>query len=256
MSLKILLNGAKGRMGQAIVAVAGETDASIVHSCDVGDDPAEGIEGCEVVIDFSFHEATPAIARLAAEHSRPLVIGTTGHTAEEREVILDTVKDAIPVVWAGNYSVGVNLLNHLTRTAARILGEAYEPEIVELHHHDKKDAPSGTAERLIDILREVRDLGTGEVTHGREGLVGARPRRQIGVHAIRGGDIVGDHTVLFCGQGERIELTHRATDRTIFARGALRAARWVLGREPGVYSMESVLGLGTSNPSAENPSTL
>lgn len=244
MALKVLLNGARGRMGQAISRIAEAHDAVITAACDEGDDPAVHIGDCDVVIDFSFHEVTAGIATLAAEAGVPLVIGTTGHSTDEREAILRAIDGKIPVVWAGNYSVGVNLLNYLTRTAARILGEAYEPEVLEMHHHDKKDAPSGTAERLIEILKDAYTLSSENVVHGREGLVGARPRKEIGVHAIRGGDIVGEHTVYFCGEGERIELTHRATDRSIFAQGALRAAHWTLGKNPGVYSMETVLGLG------------
>lgn len=243
MALKILLNGSKGRMGVAIAACAEANNATIAAACDAGDDASSVVADCEAVIDFSFHEVTPEIAKLAVEHNLPLVIGTTGHTTEERAVILSTVEGKIPVVWAGNYSVGVNTLNYLTRKAATILGEQYEPEVVEMHHHHKKDAPSGTAERLIEILKEGYALSDENVTHGREGLIGARPAKEIGVHAIRGGDIVGEHTVYFIGDGERVELTHKATDRKIFAQGAVRAAHWAVGKAAGVYNMEDVLGL-------------
>lgn len=243
MPLKLLLNGSRGRMGVAIAAIAEDNDATIISACDAGDDASSDIAKCEAVIDFSFHEVTAAIAELAVKHNLPLVIGTTGHIADEKAQILSTVEGKIPVVWAGNYSVGVNTLNYLTRKAAGILGERYEPEVLEMHHHHKKDAPSGTAERLIDILKDSYALDDEQVVHGREGLVGARPRKEIGVHAIRGGDIVGEHTVYFCGDGERIELTHRATDRKIFAQGAVRAAHWAVGQTPGVYNMEDVLGL-------------
>lgn len=243
MPLKILLNGSRGRMGVAIIDAAEAGDAVIAAACDAGDDPTQLVSGCEAIIDFSFHEVTPGIAKLAVEHQLPLVIGTTGHTAEERAEIIATVKDSIPVVWAGNYSVGVNTLNYLTRKAATILGESYEPELMEMHHHHKKDAPSGTAERLIEILKDSYALNDEHVTHGREGLVGARPAKEIGVHAIRGGDIVGEHTVYFIGDGERVELTHKATDRKIFAQGAVRAAHWAVGKAPGIYNMEDVLGL-------------
>ena len=243
MPLKILLNGSRGRMGVAIINVAEANNAVIASACDHGDDPSAHIAECDAVIDFSFHEVTPGIAELAAANNLPLVIGTTGHTEDERAAILKAVEGKIPVVWAGNYSVGVNTLNYLTRKAAAILGEQYEPEVLEMHHHHKKDAPSGTAERLIEILREEYSLEKEQVVHGREGLVGARPRKEIGVHAIRGGDIVGEHTVFFCGEGERIELTHRATDRKIFAQGAVRAAQWAVGKAPGIYNMEDVLGL-------------
>ncbi|MGZ0654549.1 4-hydroxy-tetrahydrodipicolinate reductase [Coraliomargarita sp. W4R53] len=243
MSLKLLLNGSRGRMGLAIAAIAKDNDAVIVSACDAGDDPRANIDTCEAIIEFSFHEVTAGIAQLAVEKNLPLVIGTTGHTAEEKAQILRTVAGKIPVVWAGNYSVGVNTLNYLTRKAAGILGEKYEPEVLEMHHHHKKDAPSGTAERLIEILKDSYELNDEQVVHGREGIVGARPRKEIGVHALRGGDIVGEHTVYFCGDGERIELTHRATDRKIFAQGAIRAAQWAVGKAPGVYNMEDVLGL-------------
>ncbi|MEN8790862.1 MAG: 4-hydroxy-tetrahydrodipicolinate reductase, partial [Lentimonas sp.] len=217
MSLKILLNGSRGRMGVAIANVA-EANGGVIHAaCDAGDDPSKVIDGCEAIIDFSFHEVTPGIAELAVQQNIPLVIGTTGHSAEEKATILKSVDGKIPVVWAGNYSVGVNTLNYLTRKAAAILGEQYEPEVMEMHHHDKKDAPSGTAERLIEILKDSYALNDEQVVHGREGIVGARPAKEIGVHALRGGDIVGEHTVYFIGDGERIELTHKATDRKIFA---------------------------------------
>ena len=243
MPLKLLLNGARGRMGIAIAAIAEDNNAEIVSACDVGDDPHAKIDNCEAIIEFSFHEVTLSIAQLAVEKNIPLVIGTTGHTAEEKAAILSTVEGKIPVVWAGNYSVGVNTLNYLTRKAASILGEYYEPEVMEMHHHYKKDAPSGTAERLIEILKDCYALNEEHVVHGREGIVGERPRGEIGVHALRGGDVVGEHTVYFCGDGERIELTHRATDRKIFALGAIRATQWAVGKLPGVYNMEDVLGL-------------
>ncbi len=244
MPLKILLVGSKGRMGIAIKKIAEENDAIIVAECNRGDDP--GLlksESYETVIDFSSHEVTLDVAKLAAAKNCPLVIGTTGHTDEERIAILNVVEDNIPVIWAGNYSVGINTLNYLTRKAAAILNEKYDPEIMEMHHHHKKDAPSGTAERLIEILREEYAYEKKHVVHGREGFIGARSDKEIGVHTIRGGDIVGEHTVYFCGEGERIELTHRATDRNIFAQGAIRAAHWAVGKEQGIYNMEDVLGL-------------
>ncbi len=242
MPLKILLNGARGRMGLAIAEIAEAHSATITHACDAGDDPSIGISECDAIIDFSFHEVTPSIAKLAVTHQRPLVIGTTGHTAEERTAILKAT-ESIPVVWAGNYSVGINTLNYLTRKAAEILNENYEAEVLEMHHHHKKDAPSGTAARLLEILQAAYSLDDSQLVHGREGLIGARPKNEIGVHALRGGDIVGEHTVFFCGQGERIELTHRATDRAIFAQGALRAAHWATTQKAGLYDMEAVLGL-------------
>ena len=243
MALKILLIGSHGRMGQAIQEIAKNNNATIIAACDAGDDPSEHFSACDVVIDFSFHEVTCSIAELAVANNRPLIIGTTGHSRKERISILEKTANKIPIVWAGNYSIGVNTLNYLTRKAATILGESYEPEVLEMHHHDKKDAPSGTAERLIDILRTEYAIKDDQVVHGREGQVGARSSSEIGVHAVRGGDIVGEHTVYFCGTGERIELTHRASDRRIFAKGAIRAAHWAVDKKNGLYNMEDVLGL-------------
>ena len=149
------------------------------------------------------------------------------------------------MVRAGNFSTGVNLLFYLTEIAARVLDKDsdFDPEVIEMHHRLKKDAPSGTADRLLEILKESRKLQDENIVHGRSGMVGERPRQEIGSHALRGGDVVGDHTVMFAGMGERIELTHRATDRKIFAAGALRAAKWAVSQPPGLYSMQDVLGL-------------
>ena len=239
--LRILLNGAKGRMGQAIAAAAQSAGAAVV-GIDQGDDAGKHIAACDVVIDFSFHAATPALAALAAQHGKPLVIGTTGHTDAEKAAIRASVAK-IPVVWAGNYSIGVNLLNALVRRAASVLGAGWDIELTEMHHRLKKDAPSGTAERLLEILREERKVGADQLRHGRSGLVGERTPTEIGVHALRGGDVVGDHTVLFASDGERLELTHKASSRTIFAQDALRAAAWVVGRPAKLYGMDDVLGL-------------
>ena len=243
-SLQILLNGAKGRMGQAIIAIAQSENAHVVAGLDQGDDLKKSIGSADVVIDFSFHSVTLSVAKICAEHKKPLIIGTTGHTAEEKKQITEAIK-GIPVVWAGNYSVGVTLLNALVRQAARALSQAgrWDIEVTEMHHRLKKDAPSGTAETLLKILLEERKLAADALKHGREGLVGERPLGEIGVHAIRGGDVVGDHTVMFAAEGERIELTHKAANREIFARGAVRAAHWVKGKSAGLYSMEDVLGL-------------
>ncbi len=243
MSFRILLNGYQGRMGQAMLAAAPGAGVEVARRLDAGDAlTAAAFEGVDAAVDFSSHEATAALAKLAAKCHVPLVIGTTGHTPAERQAITALAKKT-PIVWAGNYSVGVNLLNFLAQRAATVLGPRYNVEIVEMHHRDKKDAPSGTAEKLLALVREARGLGAESVTHGRRGLVGARPEEQIGVHSLRGGEVVGDHTVIFAGDGERLELTHRASSRAIFAVGALHAARWVKGRQPGLYGMEDVLGL-------------
>ena len=172
-----------------------------------------------------------------------MVVGTTGLGNAEQEAI-EQAAESVPIVWAANMSLGMNVLFGLVRQAAHVLGGDYDVEIVEAHHRHKKDAPSGTALALAGVLTEAlgRDPKT-DLRHGRVGIVGARPPREIGIHAVRGGDIVGDHTVLFSGMGERIELVHRASSRETFARGALRAAEWLRDRDPGLYDMQDVLGL-------------
>jgi 4-hydroxy-tetrahydrodipicolinate reductase len=244
MNLKVLLCGAGGRMGQAISSIAEDHGCSVTCPVDLGDDPRDGISACDLVIDFSLREATLPLARLSAEHGKPMVIGTTGHESTEKAEI-EKFSSQIAMVWAGNFSTGVNLLFYLTEQAARVLDleSGFDPEVIEMHHRLKKDAPSGTADRLLEILRKSRGLDESNVAHGRSGMVGERPLREIGSHALRGGDVVGDHTVMFAGMGERIELSHRATDRKIFAAGALRAARWVHAQSAGLYSMQDVLGL-------------
>jgi 4-hydroxy-tetrahydrodipicolinate reductase len=241
---RIVITGAKGRMGQTLIACAARfPDLQIAGTVDVGDDIKTVIDGCDAVIDFSFHNATAAIADLCAARGKAVVIGTTGHGEGEREQILRATKK-IPTVWASNYSTGVNALFWLTRKAAEILGPDFDLEVVEMHHRLKKDAPSGTAATLGEILAEVRGLQTKEaLRHGREGIVGERTKNEIGMHSLRGGDVVGDHTVIYSNVGERLELTHKASSRETFANGALRAALWVVKQPPGLYSMQDVLGL-------------
>src|SRR6185295_12346078 len=168
--------------------------------------------------------------------------GTTGHSIGEKKHLL-ALAAQVPCVWAGNYSVGVNLLFALTRRAASVLGADYDAEVIEMHHRLKVDAPSGTAARLLEIILEERKLTAAALRHGRQGIPGARTSTEVGVHSLRGGDVVGDHTVIFAALGERLELIHKASDRGIFARGALRAAQWVATQRPGVYDMQDVLGL-------------
>lgn len=241
--VRVLLVGAKGRMGQAIAAGAEGADAVIVAGVDQGDDLTKEIDACEVVVDFSHPNATDEICRACLGAGKPLVVGTTGHSNGERALLEKTSK-SLPIVCSPNFSAGVNALFWLTRKAAEMLGQDFDLEIVETHHRLKKDAPSGTAKKLAEILCEVRKLDYAKnVVHGRKGLVGERPAEEIGVHSIRGGDVVGDHTVTFAGRGEWLELTHKASSRETFAAGALRAAKWVGGRPAGLYSMEDVLGL-------------
>ena len=178
---------------------------------------------CDAVVDFSARETTAAVARLAAQHKKALVIGTTGHTVLEQQAVRGIV-GPISVVWSANFSTGVNVLFWATAKIAEIVGPKWEAEIVETHHATKKDAPSGTAKRLQEILKRVRG-------------------KEAPAHALRIGDVVGDHTVTFGTSGERIELTHRASSRETFARGALRAAKWAVRHKPGLYDMQDVLGL-------------
>ena len=239
----IIIHGSKGRMGKALIACTERTDGfEVIDAIDIGDDLASVIAGCDAVIDFSFHEATPNAAALCAEHKKALIIGTTGHTDEEKADILEHQSE-IPIVWASNYSTGVNTLFWLTRKAADILGQDYDLEIVEMHHRHKVDAPSGTATTLGEILLDVRNQQKEALRHGREGITGERTDEEIGMHSLRGGDVVGDHTVIYAGAGERLELTHKAASRETFANGALRAAQWAVGKEPGLYNMQNVLGL-------------
>ena len=242
MPLSIHINGSRGRMGQAVAAAVRESRLTIAAETDAGDDIRAGMAKADAVIDFSSPTATPEILRHALELRKPVVIGTTGHEAAERKRLL-TLAAGVPCVWAGNFSVGVNLLFALTRRASAVLGSDYDVEVVEMHHRFKKDAPSGTAARLLEIILEERKLSAEALRHGREGLTGERKPTEVGVHALRGGDVVGDHTVMFAALGERVELVHKASDRGIFARGAVRAAQWIVSRPVGVYDMQDVLGL-------------
>ncbi len=242
MKLNILLQGALGRMGKAIKSAAAERGHRIVSEVDLGDRVADHFSGINMAIDFSHHAATRELARCSAERGVPLVIGTTGHSEEEKKVILELI-EPVPVVWTGNYSLGVNLLFHLTEQASQILPNTYDVELVEIHHRFKRDAPSGTAEELLRRIRAASQRSNHVPVHGRKGITGARTDGEIGVHALRGGDVVGDHTIVFSGQGERVELVHRAADRMIFARGAIHAAEWLIDQAAGLYDMHDVLGL-------------
>jgi 4-hydroxy-tetrahydrodipicolinate reductase len=242
MNPVVLIHGCKGRMGQAVAAAAKDLGLIVGAAVDVGDDVRSAFARCDVAVDFSSHAATRALLETAVALRKPVVLGTTGHAADEKRALL-ALAGQVPCVWAGNFSVGVNLLFALTRRATAILGEEYDTEVIEMHHRFKKDAPSGTAARLLEIILEERKLSSQALRHGREGITGERARSEVGVHALRGGDVVGDHTVLFAALGERVELTHKASDRGIFARGALRAAQWVVTQPAGVYDMQDVLGL-------------
>jgi 4-hydroxy-tetrahydrodipicolinate reductase len=241
---RIIITGSKGRMGQALINCAVKfPELQVVGQIDKGDDLGKVIEKCDAVIDFSFHNITPEVTAICAKHKKALVIGTTGHS-EAEQLEIKKHKSEVPIVWSSNYSTGVNTLFWLTRKAAEILGPGFDLEVLEMHHRMKKDAPSGTAKSLAEILAEVRDQQLENVArHGRVGIVGERTSSEIGIHSIRGGDVVGDHTVIFANTGERLELTHKASSRDTFANGALRAAYWVVKQKPGLYDMQDVLNL-------------
>jgi 4-hydroxy-tetrahydrodipicolinate reductase len=241
---KIIITGSKGRMGRALVACAGlHPELQVVGQIDQGDDLRTVIGQGDVVIDFSSHSATPGIAALCAAQKKAMVVGTTGHSDEGKSQIANC-QSQIPMVLSSNFSTGVNTLFWLTRKAAEILGPGFDLEVIEMHHRLKRDAPSGTAKTLAEILAAVRKQQLDKVArYGRAGIVGERTAEEIGVHSVRGGDVVGDHTVIFAATGERVELTHKASSRETFANGALRAAQWVVQQKPGLYDMQDVLGL-------------
>jgi 4-hydroxy-tetrahydrodipicolinate reductase len=266
--VRIAVLGADGRMGRALVrAVLATTPRAVLAAAterpghvSVGKDAGvlAGIERAgvaitgnlpargeaDVWIDFTAASATESVATAAAGQGVALVVGTTGLGTHARAA-LDVAATRIPVVYAANYSVGINVMLKLVADAARALGPDYDLEIVEAHHRGKKDAPSGTALRLAEAVAEGagRDLAAS-ARYARHGDIGARSAHEIGIQTLRGGDVVGDHTVMFLGNGDRIEITHRASTRDTFAVGAVRAALWVAGCQPGLYDMRNVLGLG------------
>ena len=242
-------------MGRTLIeAVLADPDFTLAAAFDAPGSPAVGqtlggvevradarsaIAAADVVIDFTRPEGT--LAHL--EHARAMVIGTTGFSATQHEAIRARAR-SIPIAMAANFAVGVNAVYKLAEAAARILGDGYDVEILEAHHRHKVDAPSGTALRLGEVVAKALNRKLSEVArHGRQGDTGERPAREIGFHAVRGGDIVGEHTVLFAGAGERVEVTVRSQSRMTYAAGALRAARFLKDRPPGLYDMADVLGL-------------
>lgn len=239
--MKIAIVGAAGRMGKMLCALAEGTDLEVVSKVDVAEGYdkawADDVEG---VIDFSYHVAVPASVEKAAAKGLAYVIGTTGLTADEQKVV-DAAAKKIPIVQSGNYSLGVNLLLELVKKTAQVLGPEYDIEVTEMHHRHKKDAPSGTALMLAKSAAAGRGV-KDEFTYGRRGDIGERPVGEIAIHALRGGSVVGDHTVMFAGDVERVELTHKAQGREAFAAGALKALKWAKGQRPGVYTMRDVLG--------------
>jgi 4-hydroxy-tetrahydrodipicolinate reductase len=260
-TLRVAVSGATGRMGRTLARlIAGDAGLELVGGVDRGgardadsgyprihtpDDARPLLERADVLIDFSAPDFLAALldAHADALRGRAVVVGTTGLGPEET-ARLDHLAGNSPVLTAANFSVGVNLLLSLAEQAARVLGEEYDVEVVEAHHRRKEDAPSGTALALGEAVAAGRGVELDRVRRdGRSGRPGARPGGEIGFHAVRGGDVVGEHVVLFLGELERVELAHRASDRALFAAGALRAARWLAGREPGRYTMRDALGL-------------
>ena len=239
--MKIAILGAAGRMGRKLCELAEGAGMEVVSRVDVADGfDREWSPDAEGVIDFSFHTAVAPAVEKAAAQKLPYVIGTTGLTPDEQARV-DAAAKQIPIVQSGNYSLGVNLLLELVRKAATVLGPEYDVEITEMHHRHKKDAPSGTALMLAKSAAAGRGR-PDEFVFGRRGDIGERPVGEIAVHALRGGSVVGDHTVMFAGDLERVELTHKAQDRAAFAAGALKALSWAKGRPAGVYTMRNVLG--------------
>lgn len=235
--------GSQGRMGQAIAAIAHEFGAQLAGGADVGDDPADLARKADVLVDFSAPAALEGHLAAARAAWTPIMIGTTGLAPHHHQRI-DEAAAEIPVLQTGNTSVGVALLARLVREAALKLDPEWDIEIVEMHHRNKVDAPSGTALMLGEAAARGRGTTLAEAgVTARAGLTGARASGTIGMASLRGGSVVGDHSVIFATTGERIELTHRADDRAIFARGAVRAALWLAGQQPGRYTMDQVLAV-------------
>lgn len=263
--MRTVVTGVSGRMGALLVKLVRDTPDFVLHGgtdkpgsasigLDVGlaahlaplevstvDSLEQALKGADVVIDFTTPEVSAVHARLCAEAGVALVVGSTGFSAEAKAQMAEAARK-IPLVMSPNMSVGVNLVIELAATLARRLGEDFDVEVVETHHRMKKDAPSGTAMRLADELARALGRGPEDIRTSRVGQIGERPHKEIGVQTLRGGDVVGEHTVFFFGDGERVELTHRATSREQFGRGALRAAKWIKGKAPGLYDMTHVLG--------------
>ncbi len=257
--VKVIVCGACGRMGRRIADILsedGETElvgaieakghkdlgTEVIPGVKVTDSLEKIIDRAGVVIDFTNPQASLKNLEVAAKFKKAMVIGTTGHTEQEKKLVAEKAK-TIPLLMAPNMSLGVNLLFQVVDSVAKVLKD-YDAEIVEAHHNRKKDAPSGTAAKLEETIAEALDLNIKEAgVYGRKGMVGPRKPEEIGVHSVRAGDIVGEHTVIFAGPGERLELTHRAHSRDCFARGALEAAKWIVKQSPGFYDMQDLLGL-------------
>lgn len=243
---KILLSGCHGRMGRAVLAATQGTDLTVISGTDINAGQSsfpvytsisEAAETPDVIIDFSHHTALPAIMEYAIEHNVPCVICTTGHTEEEYEIMRGAA-NTIPVFFSRNMSLGVNLLIALCKKASAALGMDYDVEIIEKHHHNKLDAPSGTALMIADAIAETRT--ESEYIYDRTGVRKKREPKEIGISAIRGGSIIGEHEVLFAGKDEVLTISHSASSRELFATGALRAAEFIVGKPAGMYNMDNM----------------
>ncbi len=264
---KIVVTGAAGRMGGRIITLVTETellqvtgavemaghpkmgqDAGYVAGCGdlgvkIGDSLEEALANADLLIDFTFPQVSLRNAAVCARLGKAMIVGSTGFTPDERKQ-LEGYAEKTPIVFAPNMSVGVNVCFKLLKDLAKTLGDDFDVEIVELHHNKKKDSPSGTAVRMGEVVADALGRDYNQVAnYHREGMCGERSSEEIGMQTVRGGDIVGEHTVYFIGMGERIELTHRAMSRDMFARGAIRAAGWIKGKTPGIYDMQDVLDL-------------
>lgn len=243
MTARVCVLGSLGRMGRAVQdAAKSRSDLTVSAAIDRDGDMAASFAASDVYVDFTTPDATRDAARLARERKLAAVVGTTGLTPDAEAALAELAKVA-PVVVAANFSLGVNLVLGLVRQAANVLGPEWDAEVVETHHHNKRDAPSGTALAIARSIAAGHGVDYDQVKrHTRDGDVGPRPRGEIGVSTIRGGDVIGEHVAYFFGEAERVEIAHRATSRTIFAAGALRAAAWAVGKPPGRYDMQHVLG--------------
>jgi 4-hydroxy-tetrahydrodipicolinate reductase len=265
--IKVAVCGAAGRMGQRIITSIIEADgvqfagalerpghpqigedAGQLAGCGktdvlISDNLNAVVAACDVLIDFTSPKVSLKNLEVCALNKKSIVIGSTGFTPEERALAAELAKD-IPAVLAPNMSVGVNVCFKVLKDVAKTLGDDFDVEIVELHHNKKKDSPSGTAVRMGEVVAEALGRDYNKVAnYHREGICGERTQEEIGMQTVRGGDIVGEHTVYFIGMGERIEISHRAMSRDMFSRGSVRAAKWVIGKKPGLYDMQDVLGL-------------
>ncbi|MBL8027136.1 MAG: 4-hydroxy-tetrahydrodipicolinate reductase [Fibrobacteres bacterium] len=263
---KLAVSGAAGRMGQRIIAFSNESKiVSLAAAFDIATHPRIGddvgllagigekgvllsdsmvaAKGCNVLIDFSSAEATESHIKFCAENGINLVVGTTG-LSDKVKADIKKASEKVAVVFAPNMGVGINVLLSIVNKMAAVLGDEYDVEIIEAHHNKKKDAPSGTAIGLAEAVASGMQVSLAEkAIHGRSGLVGARPKKEIGIHAVRGGDIIGEHTVMFAGPGETIEVSHSVLTRDVFAKGAVRAAEFLAGKKSGLFNMQDVLGL-------------